>query len=67
MEVNEFNNISLYEMVAEFTYIGNKAVKAAREENFRLGLPNVIGKDGKVFHEFADGRIVQVFPEPNSI
>ncbi len=63
MEVNEINFPELYKWVAEITFIASNAAKRAREENFSLGLPNVIGKDGKVFHEFEDGRIIQVFPE----
>ena len=40
MEVNKFDDLGLYQFASEVLRIGNRAVKKAREENKRLGLPN---------------------------
>jgi hypothetical protein len=40
------------------TRIGRNAVRRAREENRRLGLPNVDGRDGELIFEMPDGTIV---------
>ena len=44
--------------MAEFVRIGQNAVRKAREESRRLGLPNVDGRDGKLIFEMPDGEIV---------
>ena len=44
--------------MAEFIRIGRNAVRKAREENRRLGLPNVDGRDGKLIFEMPDGTII---------
>jgi hypothetical protein len=44
--------------LAEFVRIGRNAVSKAREENRRLGLPNVSGRDGKLIFEMPDGKII---------
>lgn len=44
--------------MAEFVRIGQNAVRKAREENRRLGLPNVDGHDGKLIFEMPDGEII---------
>ncbi|MBC8173490.1 MAG: hypothetical protein H7X71_06235 [Chitinophagales bacterium] len=63
MEVNDFDFPELYKLEAEIFRVGKLAVEDARAENKRLGLPNVIGRDGKVYYEYADGRIEQIFPK----
>ena len=47
-----------YEQALEFQRIGNIAVRKAQEENRRLGIPNVYGRDGKIVYEMPDGRVV---------
>jgi len=47
-----------YKRLAEFERIGRNAVRKAREENRRLGLPNVDGRDGKLIFEMPDGKII---------
>ena len=47
-----------YEVALEYQRIGQNAVLKAREENRRLGLPNVDGRDGKLIFEMPDGEIV---------
>jgi hypothetical protein len=42
----------------EITRIGRNAVRKAREENRRLGLPNIDGRDGKLIFEMPDGEII---------
>lgn len=42
----------------EYQRIGRNAVRKAREENRRLGLPNVDGRDGKLIFEMPDGTII---------
>jgi len=48
----------IYERAFEFQRIGNEAVRLAQEENHRLGLPNVYGRDGKIIFEMPNGEIV---------
>jgi hypothetical protein len=47
-----------YEQALEFQRIGNNAVRKAQEENRRLGIPNVYGRDGKIIFEMPDGEII---------
>lgn len=63
MEINESNYPELYKFVAEITHIATLAAIDARNENFNLGLPNVIGMDGKVYHQFRNGEILQIYPK----
>jgi hypothetical protein len=44
--------------MTKFIRIGQNAVRKAREENRRLGLPNVDGRDGKLIFEMPDGTVV---------
>lgn len=54
------NKISLetYEKTMEIVRIGNNAVRKAQEENRRLGIPNVYGRDGKIIYEMPNGEII---------
>jgi hypothetical protein len=54
-----------YEIAAEYQRIGRNAVRKAREENRRLGLPNVDGRDGKLIFEMPDGKIVVQETKPD--
>lgn len=47
----------------EFLRIGNTAIRKAREENLRLGLPNVSERNGKTIMEMPDGSEVAVDTE----
>lgn len=42
----------------EFLRIGIEAIRQAREENRRLGLPNVGERDGRTILEMPDGTVV---------
>jgi len=48
--------------VGKLLQIGNRAVAKAREENLRLGLPNVYSKNGRLYFELPDGRITDQLP-----
>ena len=48
----------IYEIALEYQRIGRNAVRKAREENRRLGLPNVDGRNGKLIFEMPDGEII---------
>ena len=62
MVVQKLSNIKLYQQAAEFERIGNKAVKAAQEENRRLGIPNVYSRNGKLYYELPNGEITTKNP-----
>jgi len=47
---------------AEFSRIGNMAVKEAQERNRKLGLPNVFFRNGTIYYELPDGRITRKDP-----
>lgn len=47
-----------YERLLEFERIVNRAVRQAREENHRLGLPNIYSRNGKIIYEMPDGEII---------
>jgi hypothetical protein len=52
----------IFETLLKITRIGNRAIKKTREENKRLGLPNVYSKNGKVIYEMPDGTITTKSP-----
>lgn len=47
-----------YKRMAEFVRIGNRAVRQAREENHRLGLPNIYWRSGRIVYEMPNGEII---------
>jgi len=56
-KVDNLKNDKLYAEVADIIRIANKAVKAAKEENKRLGIPNTFVKNGIVYYELPNGKI----------
>lgn len=48
---------TMFELTAEMTKIGNRAVRKAQEENRKLGIPNVYAKKGQIYYQLPDGRI----------
>ncbi len=54
----------IYREHVEFTRIGNDAVQAAREENRKLGIPNVFSVNGRLCWELPNGEIT--FEDPDS-
>ncbi len=54
----------IYQHALEFLRIGNEAVREAREENRRLGIPNVFSVDGRLCWELPNGEIT--FDDPDA-
>jgi|AntRauTorcE11898_2_1112593.scaffolds.fasta_scaffold13451_3 GDP-D-mannose dehydratase len=48
---------NIFELTAEITKIGNRAVYKAQEENRQKGIPNVYAKKGQIYYQLPDGRI----------
>jgi hypothetical protein len=46
----------------EFVRIGNRAVRAAQEENRRLGIPNVYSINGILYYELPNGELSREDP-----
>jgi hypothetical protein len=46
----------------EFERIGNLAVRAAQEENRRLGIPNVYSINGIIYYELPNGELSREDP-----
>lgn len=55
----------IYQHALEFLRIGNEAVREAREENRRLGIPSVFSVDGRLCWELPDGEIT--FEDPDAV
>jgi|AntRauTorckE6833_2_1112554.scaffolds.fasta_scaffold27964_3 hypothetical protein len=58
---------NIFELTAEITKIGNRAVKKVQEENRRLGIPNVYAKRGIIYYQLPDGKITTKKPKKKSI
>jgi hypothetical protein len=54
--------LETYEKVQELIRIGNRAVRAAQEENRRLGVPNVYSINGVLYYELPNGELSQTDP-----
>ena len=46
----------------EIERIGNRAVRAAQEENRRLGIPNVYSINGILYYELPNGELSRADP-----
>lgn len=57
---------NIFELTAEMTKIGNRAVRKAQEENRKLGIPNVYAKRGQIYYQLPDGRITSDKSEINA-
>lgn len=62
MKVEKLNDLGVYQRGADFTRIGNNAVRNARENLHKKGLPIVFSRNGKVFYELPDGEITSINP-----
>ena len=56
------NHKETRQRINEFIRIGNEAVHEAQEKNRKLGIPNVYGKNGKIYFEMPDGTITTESP-----
>ena len=54
----------IYQHALEFLRIGNEAVRKAREENRRLGIPSVFSVDGHLCWELPNGEVT--FDDPDA-
>jgi len=48
---------NIFELSAEVTKIGNRAVHRAQEENRKQGIPSVYAKKGTIYYQFPNGMI----------
>jgi len=48
---------NMFELSAEITKIGNRAVHKAQEENRKQGIPSVYAKEGTIYYQFPNGVI----------
>ena len=54
--------LEVYEKVQELTRIGNRAVRAAQEDNRRLGIPSVYSINGIHYWELPNGELSRTDP-----
>ncbi len=57
-------SIETHERMSEFVRIGRNAVRKAREENHRLGLSNVVVRNGRLAFQMPNGQIITKDPSP---
>lgn len=62
--INRSNEVDLdtYKLAAEFTRIGNEAVRKAQEESRKAGVPNVYSINGILHWELPDGSLSTTDP-----
>lgn len=61
-KVDKISNVESYLEMREIIRIGNLAVKKAKEENKRYGIPEVISIEGKIYY-VVDGELTREKPE----
>jgi hypothetical protein len=54
--------LEIYRRTLELQRIGNQAVRAAQEENRRLGIPNAYSRNGRLYFELPNGEITETDP-----
>lgn len=62
MEEIKALSIETYREAAELRRLGNRAVRAAQEENRLLGVPNAYSHQGHLYFELPGGEITQQDP-----
>lgn len=55
-------DFEVYRRALELQRIGDRAVRAAQEENRRLGIPNAYSRHGRIYYELPNGEITQKNP-----
>ena len=60
--VDYIDDLELYQLGSLAVKLGNRAVHEAQEKNRKLGIPNVYGRNGKVYFELPDGTITTKSP-----
>lgn len=56
-EVQNGIDLATYQMAEEFTRIGRRAVRRAKENSRRLGVPNVYSINGRIYFELPNGEL----------
>jgi len=62
-EVNKLKDSELYLALRDIITIGNKAVKNAKEENKRYGIPEFFWKNGKIYYLLDNGELTTIKPD----
>lgn len=62
-KVKKIQESELYQDLIEIIRIGNEAIKLAKEENKKMGIPEVFVKRGKLYFELLSGEITEDRPE----
>lgn len=62
-EVKKLNNDKLYIELVNIIRIANKAVKNAKEENEKFGIPDTFWKSGNLYYVLSTGEITTNPPE----
>jgi hypothetical protein len=57
------NPKEMFELFVHVLRIGNRAVHQAQQENRKMNLPNVYGKEDRLYWELPDGTITSQKPE----
>ncbi len=63
IRVEKLENTALYLEMADIIRIGNKAVKLAKEENKKFGIPETFWKNGLIYYILSSGELTSVRPE----
>ncbi len=63
MEVEQLNNIEIYQKASFFDKMFNIAVKKAQEENRSKGIHNVYSFNGKIMYELPNGELTYEKPK----
>ena len=57
MKNQKAKEMDIHQEALEFLRIGNEAVRAAQEENRRLGIPNAYSHNGRLYYELPNGEL----------
>ena len=60
--VDRLSDNQLYVDLADMLTVANQAVKKAKEENQKMGIPDTFSKNGRVYYMLQDGSITQDRP-----
>lgn len=61
--VKKINNSDLYLEMTDIIRIGNAAVKEAKDENRKLGIPEIFWKNGVIYYVLNSGKITSIQPD----
>lgn len=61
--VKKINNSDLYLEMTDIIRIGNAAVKEAKDENRKLGIPETFWKNGVIYYVLNSGKITSIQPD----